>query len=69
VGEAADWPALLESWRAMRDALAVEFLGGHAAVAPKDPRHTCRSCAVRPLCRMVELFADKVEDDQEGGDE
>jgi RecB family exonuclease len=63
-----DWTALLESWRAMRDALAAEFLDGHAAVAPKDPQHTCRYCAVHPFCRMVELFADTMEGDADGGD-
>jgi probable DNA repair protein len=52
---AAGWSALLATWRAMRDALAAEFLGGHAEVAPKDPRRTCRYCAVHPLCRVVEL--------------
>jgi hypothetical protein len=53
----------------MRDALAGEFLGGRAAVAPKDLRRTCRRCAVQPFCRMAELFADRMADDQEGGDD
>jgi probable DNA repair protein len=64
--EIPDWTALLESWRSMRDTLAAEFLGGRAAVAPKDPKHTCRYCAVRPFCRMVELFTDRSSGEEDG---
>jgi hypothetical protein len=57
---------LLESWRAMRDALAAEFLGGHAAVAPKDRQRTCRYCAVHPFCRVIELYADAIAAGENG---
>ncbi|MCW5621640.1 MAG: PD-(D/E)XK nuclease family protein [Burkholderiales bacterium] len=52
----ADFPALLAAWRARLGALAAEFLGGHAVVAPKRYPATCRWCALGSMCRVTELF-------------
>lgn len=51
-----NWEALLESWRKMLDALAIEFLSGHAPVAPKHYPQTCEYCDLGTLCRVKELF-------------
>ena len=40
----------------MLDALAREFLSGHAAVAPKHYPHTCEHCDLGTFCRVKELF-------------
>ena len=50
------WEALLETWRKTLDALATEFLSGHASVAPKDYPRTCEYCDLGTLCRVKELF-------------
>jgi len=50
------WTALLERWRDMLDALAAEFLRGHAAVMPKQYPRTCEYCDLGTLCRVKELL-------------
>jgi probable DNA repair protein len=55
-GSQPSWEALLETWRKTLDALAAEFLSGHAAVAPKNYPRTCENCDLGPLCRVKELF-------------
>lgn len=51
----ADWNALLESWRAMLENLAREYLAGRAEVAPKEYPQTCERCDLGTLCRVKEL--------------
>jgi hypothetical protein len=53
---AADWATLLVRWRASLDALAGEFLAGHAAVAPKHYPRTCEHCDLGTLCRVKQLL-------------
>jgi RecB family exonuclease len=50
-----EWRDLLESWRAVLEALAREHLSGCAAVDPKDYPNTCRHCDLPMLCRVREL--------------
>jgi len=56
VAEIRDWPALLWGWRTTLDALASEFLAGHAAVLPKKYPKTCQYCELGALCRVKERF-------------
>ena len=51
----ASWAELFESWRAMLENLAREYLDGRAEVAPKDYPGTCRRCDLGTLCRVREL--------------
>jgi hypothetical protein len=51
-----DWRALLDAWRTTLEALATEFLSGHAAVAPKNYPRTCERCDLAALCRVKELI-------------
>ena len=48
------WESLFETWRAELEALAREFLAGHATVAPKDYPRTCEYCDLGALCRVRE---------------
>jgi probable DNA repair protein len=48
------WGGLFETWRAELEALAREFLAGHAAVEPKDYPRTCEFCDLGALCRVKE---------------
>ena len=50
--EMEDWEALQAHWAAVLAQLAQEFLDGHAAVAPRDARNTCRFCGLEALCRI-----------------
>ena len=52
----ADWGGMLATWRAVLEALAREYLAGHAAVAPKNYPETCRHCDFPTLCRVRELM-------------
>ncbi len=54
--QAADWPALLASWRKVLEQLARDYLGGHAEVAPKLYPKTCEYCDLSALCRVRELM-------------
>ncbi len=50
--EQPDWDALQLHWDGALEALIREFLAGHAAVAPLDPRRTCTYCGLDALCRI-----------------
>jgi hypothetical protein len=50
------WGGMLETWRAVLEALAREYLAGHAAVAPKNYPDTCKHCDFPTLCRVRELM-------------
>ncbi len=59
-----DQPSLeetIEEWRRVLDRLGREFKAGQAIVDPKDPRKTCRNCALPALCRIRQA-ADELED-------
>jgi len=53
--ESASWSEMFESWRAMLENLACEYLDGRADVAPKDYPNTCRYCELGALCRVKEI--------------
>jgi len=48
------WEAVLDSWCAALEALAVAFRAGAAAVDPRDGRQTCEHCDLESLCRVHE---------------
>lgn len=60
--EIESWQTLLGDWRGHLDALADEFLGGHAAVDPRD-NSVCRYCHLHNLCRINERVALPEADD------
>lgn len=49
--ELDSWPELLTAWRVHLDALAREFLAGHAPVDPRDG-DACATCHLHALCRI-----------------
>ena len=49
---AADWQDARARLREQVVRLARDFRGGAAAVAPRDPRTTCRYCELDALCRI-----------------
>ena len=60
-----DQPPLEETiaeWRRVLDRLGSEFRSGQAIVDPKDPRKTCRYCALPALCRIRQSAAGLEED-------
>jgi probable DNA repair protein len=63
--ECGGWAGLLEQWRAVRDALAREFLSGHAPVAPKSYPRTCEHCALGAVCRISEVLGAVAYGDEE----
>jgi probable DNA repair protein len=59
-----DQPALeetIEEWREVLDRLGREFRAGNAIVDPKQPRQTCRHCALPALCRIGQASAEVEE--------
>lgn len=62
-----DQPPLQETiaeWREVLDRLGRDFKAGQAIVDPKDPRNTCRYCALPALCRIGQAAAE-LEDDHD----
>jgi len=55
-------------WRAALLNLAEDFLHGEAKVDPKDPKNTCKFCAMPGLCRVAELREASTEDEAEAGE-
>jgi ATP-dependent helicase/nuclease subunit B len=54
-----EWPARLEAWRAVLEALAGDFAAGDARVAPvrlSGTRAPCPRCHLAVLCRRDELL-------------
>ena len=54
-GIAATWPELVAQWEASLQQLAVEFMGGVAAVSPQPG--ACDYCDLASLCRINEMTA------------
>jgi hypothetical protein len=50
----AGWRELLDNWRRALEALAAEYRGGRAEVAPKDYPRTCEYCPLGTFCRVRE---------------
>lgn len=48
----------IEEWREVLDRLGRDFRAGEAVVDPKDPRKTCRHCALPALCRIGQAPAE-----------
>jgi probable DNA repair protein len=63
------WHGLFTLWRRMLDALAAEFLAGHAPVAPKQYPQTCRYCELGALCRVREQVDAAVDMDEGDADD
>lgn len=54
--DCASWSEVLTDWRQTIDRLAQDFLSGKVEVDPKQYPLTCTYCALKPLCRVGELF-------------
>ena len=61
----SDWASVEMRWADALTSLAEEVAEGYAAVAPRDPRVTCRRCGLQALCRI----GGPVEEAPEDGDE
>lgn len=59
------WEQLRAGWRRELEALGREFAAGEARVDPKDKRNlaTCRTCDVKPFCRIYERYGAGFADD------
>jgi probable DNA repair protein len=59
----------IDTWRSTLHRLMAEFLGGDAAIDPKNGRKTCDNsyCELQPLCRITELEQLRQVRDQEAG--
>jgi len=62
------WEAQVGAWRSVLARLATQFADGEAAVQPKNPQKTCRSCDLQPLCRIHERSG-SADPDRDGDDE
>jgi probable DNA repair protein len=60
------WDELLGAWRRRLEALAAEYAGGDARLAP-NPATACEYCHLHALCRIKETDADRA--DEEPADE
>jgi hypothetical protein len=56
------WDEQRAAWRVELERLAGAFAAGNAEVAPKRLGHTCRLCALQPLCRIHERAAGVAEE-------
>jgi probable DNA repair protein len=61
------WEVLVANWFDILASAVTDFSSGHSPVDPKKYPHTCRTCDVRPLCRIYERattdFAAQGEDE------
>jgi len=48
----SDWASVEARWAEALTALAEEVAQGHAIVAPRNPKVTCRRCGLQALCRI-----------------
>ncbi|MBI2318147.1 MAG: PD-(D/E)XK nuclease family protein, partial [Betaproteobacteria bacterium] len=48
------WEELIAGWRKEAEALGAGFAAGDARVDPKRGEETCRTCELKPLCRINE---------------
>jgi probable DNA repair protein len=55
----ADWRAVEDRWREALEALATSIRTGHAVVAPRDTKDTCKRCGRQSLCRIGAFAADE----------
>lgn len=62
------WGELLRQWRARLETLADEYLGGYAAVRPREGSKTCAHCGLQTLCRIDEGGLAQVEEDDDQPD-
>jgi len=63
--ECGGWSGLLQQWRTVCEALAREFVAGHAAVTPKDYPRTCEYCELGALCRINEIVGAAAESEDQ----
>jgi RecB family exonuclease len=59
------WAQQVEAWRADLARIAAGFAAGEAAVDPKQYPNTCRTCDVKPFCRIYERLENTIEEDAE----
>jgi RecB family exonuclease len=57
------WPQVVAAWRADLARIAAGFVGGDAAVAPKQYPQTCRYCDAKPFCRIYERLENALDED------
>jgi RecB family exonuclease len=62
----ADWRGIEARWAELLGGLGAEFIGGTAAVSPRDKKETCRHCRRESLCR---IGAPALEDREDDADE
>ncbi len=68
---ASNWDELTVQWEKATTAIAVQFVQGDAAIAPKAGNATCAQCACQPLCRIEERSErarDTVSNDRDTSD-
>lgn len=58
-----DWEGLLPIWKQRLEKIATEFRNGKAIVAPKDVNKTCMHCDFTAFCRIKELSAERMDED------
>ena len=64
--------AQLGEWRARIERLGTDFVRGVAAVDPKEPGKTCKSCHLHAVCRIYEnqrMAVDAADEDSEQGED
>lgn len=57
LGCAANFEAQCDAWETAVSSLAREFMQGVARVEPIDGENTCRTCSLKPLCRVHSQIA------------
>jgi RecB family exonuclease len=62
---APSWGQQIEAWRAGLAGIAAGFAAGDARVDPKRYPDTCRTCDVKPFCRIYERLENALEEDAE----
>ena len=62
---APSWGQQVEAWRAGLARIAAGFAAGDARVDPKRYPGTCRTCDVKPFCRIYERLDNALDEDAE----
>jgi RecB family exonuclease len=62
----SDWRDVEARWATILGDLGIDFIGGAAAVAPRDKKETCAHCRRQALCRIgAPAIEDREADDDE----
>jgi probable DNA repair protein len=57
------WQEVVAAWRADLARIAAAFVAGRAEVDPKQYPNTCRTCDVKPFCRIYERLENTLDED------